>query len=127
MTGEQKKQQAEKLMVRIPFDNEMFDSRKSYEAYIDALLDDAENIALAEIYPFLADYEGIELPKKYYNWQIRAAYQLHSNDGLEGFKSYSENGLSWTRISDSALSTSLLNELVPRVGVPKRRDVEDVE
>ena len=38
--------------------------------------------------------------------------------GEEGYVSYSENGLSYTKQTD-LISKSLMNELIPRVGVPK--------
>lgn len=125
MTDEQNSQ-VKKLEIKIPYNENVYSNRGTYEAYLESLLEDAKNIALAEIYPFLDNYKGIELPSKYSNWQIRAAKQLHSNGALEGFKSYSENGLSYSKDNDSALSTALMNELVPRASAPKRSDSSDV-
>ena len=118
--------QVKKLEIKIPYNENVYSNRGTYEAYLESLLEDAKNIALAEIYPFLDNYEGIELPSKYSNWQIRAAKQLHSNGALEGFKSYSENGLSYSKDNDSALSTALMNELIPRASAPKRSGSSDV-
>lgn len=114
--------QVTKLESRIPYSDEKYLSRGNYAKYLKNLLEDAKNIALAEIYPFLDDYEGVELPKKYENWQIRAAHELHKNAGLEGFKAYSENGYSYSRDNDGAISTALMNELIPKASAPKRSE-----
>ena len=39
--------------------------------------------------------------------------------GASNIASYSENGLSWTKFK-SGLSQDLINELMPKVGTPKR-------
>lgn len=78
---------------------------------------DARNIALSTLYPY--DLEKNVLPKRVEeSWVVRCALELYEIMGQEGYKSYSENGLSWTKDSD-LISQSLMNELVPNVGVPK--------
>jgi hypothetical protein len=119
------KTQFEKLKVKIPYDEKVFGNEESYKLRLESLLEDALNIALGELYPFLDDYEGVELPKRYYNWQIRACVELYNQESNAGIKSYSENGLSWSKSNDGVLSNSLLSELVPRVGVPKRSESVD--
>ena len=116
------KNQLDKLKIKIPYNERIFKSNANYEALLSSLLDDALNIALATIYPFVEDYTELELPSKYLNWQIRAAVELYKNGDNQGYKSYSENGLSWTRTNDGALSDSLLEELIPKAGVPKRSE-----
>ena len=113
--------QITKLEIRIPYDENKFESREVYTAKLESLLDDAEGIALRELYPFLDDYEGVELPKGYYNWQLRAAVELYNNS-MSGVKAYSENGLSITKANDGPLSESLLSELVPKAKAPKRSE-----
>ena len=55
------------------------------------------------------------LPSKYENWQLRCCIELYNQIGNQGIKSYSENGLSWTR--DSAYITDdLKNEIESVVG-----------
>ena len=120
--ADEQNSQVKKLEIKIPYNQNVYTNRGTYEAYLNSLLEDAKNIALNEIYPFLDNYEGIELPSKYLNWQIRAAKELHANSGLAGFKSYSENGLSYSKDNDGPLSTTLMNELIPRASAPKRRD-----
>ena len=115
--------QLEKLKVKIPYDEDIFSSQEIYEIVLNGLLEDSKNIALADLYPFL-DWSEMELPTKYYNWQIRASYELYKYDQFMGIKSYSENGLSFSRDSDG-LSKSLMNELVPKAGIPKKKEEEN--
>ena len=77
---------------------------------------DAKYIALNTLYPF--HKEITELPDRYKNWQVRCAIELYNAIGEEGYLSYSENGLSYTKATD-LISKSLMNELIPRAGVPK--------
>ena len=77
---------------------------------------DAKYIALDTLYPY--HKEITELPERYLNWQVRCAIELYRIMGEEGYVSYSENGLSYTKQTD-LISKSLMNELIPRVGVPK--------
>lgn len=115
--------QLEKLKVKIPYDEDIFSSQEIYEDVLNGLLEDSKNIALADLYPFL-DWSEMELPTKYYNWQIRASYELYKYDQFMGIKSYSENGLSFSRDSDG-LSKSLMNELVSKAGIPKKKEEEN--
>lgn len=114
--------QLDKLKVKIPYKEKVFKSEENYRAVLTGLLEDTRNIALNTLYPFIDDFETVELPTKYYNWQIRACVELYKWGSNQGIKSYSENGLSWTKDSDGALSNALLDELVPKAGVPKRGD-----
>lgn len=115
--------QLEKLKVKIPYDEDIFSSQEIYEDVLNGLLEDSKNIALADLYPFL-DWSEMELPTKYYNWQIRASYELYKYDQFMGIKSYSENSLSFSRDSDG-LSKSLMNELVSKAGIPKKKEEEN--
>ena len=116
--------QVSKLKSRIPQDMTNIEDETVYNNIIDELLEDSKNIALSLIYPY-DDWSEIELPKKYYNWQIRAAIELYNLGDKAGYKSYSENGLSWSKQSD-LLSVGLLDEITSRVGVPKARDKKNV-
>ena len=94
-----------------------------YETYIKVLkrlLEDSKFIALSLRYPY-QDYSELELPKKYNNWQLRCCEEIYNQIGNVGIKSYSENGLSWTR--DSAyLSYELRGEIEPMAGYIKVSD-----
>lgn len=116
--------QLDKLKERIPYDEVIFGSEETYNKVLTNLLEDAKNIALEEIYPFQDFYE-LELPRKYLNWQIRAAVELYNLGDKNGIISYSENGLSWTKDTGS-LSKSLMGALTRQVGVPRSEDEEDV-
>lgn len=81
------------------------------------VLDDARHIALNTLFPF--DLEETELPERIEeDWVVRCAIELYNQIGQEGYTSYSENGLSWTKDS-SLVSYKLMSELTPKVGVPK--------
>lgn len=115
--------QLQKLEERIPQDD--FDSAtdEEYEGILKQLLEDSKNIALSNLYPFM-DWSEKELPIKFNNWQLRACVEIYNFLGKEGIKSYSENGLSISRLSDG-LSKDLLEEIIPNVGyiTPKTTEV----
>ena len=118
------KTQLERLKERILYDADVYDSEESYEAYLTTLLDDAESIALNHLYPFLVKRPA--LPERYKTWQLRACMEINDMAGFRGLKSYSENGLSFTKATDSMLSLALLSELIPYAGVPEKAE-ETVE
>lgn len=110
--------QLEKLQRRIKYNSDIWAKKPDYDAALKDLLEDSMYIGLSILYPF-EDFSEKKFPKKYYNWQIRCCVELYSLAGRENLASYSENGLAWTMFK-SGLSVDLLNELTPRVGVPKR-------
>lgn len=116
--------QLKNLKTRIPYEEDIFGKYTSYENILKNLLEDAKNIALAELYPF-QDYYELELPKKYLNWQIRAAIELYNLGDKNGIISYSENGLSWTK-ENGSLSKSLMSEITRKIGVPRKEEDLDV-
>lgn len=109
--------QLDKLKVRIPYDEDEHGSNEDYEKYLESLLEDTEDIALNHLYPFLTEFP--ELPPKYYGWQLRACMELNDTYGFNGFKKYSENGLSFEKATDGMLAVSIINELVPYAGSPE--------
>lgn len=115
--------QLNKLKARIRYNPDKFEDETVYEQILLDLLDDAKNIALSNIYPF-ENWDKYDLPKKYYNWQIRACIELFNLAGRANISTYSENGLSWSFFSDG-LSKSLMAELIPHVGTPKIQDEEE--
>lgn len=118
---EQEKSQKDKLMERLPYTLDEFGSNEEYEKIIDQLLEDSKNIALSDLYPF-EDWSEKELPKKLYNWQIRACIEISNFLGKEGLISYSENGLSYSRLRDG-MSSDLQNEIMPNAGYIKRNTI----
>lgn len=80
-------------------------------------LDDAKSIALYTLYPF---DEYAELPDTWRMgmWLARCAIELYNKKDSANVQSYSENGISVSYLS-GLISKTLLNELIPKAGVPK--------
>ena len=110
----------ERLEKRIPYNEQMFGNKKNYELILEDIVLNARYIALSIIFPF-DDYSAKELPKKYINWQYRCCIELYNLADKQGFTTYSENGLSWGKLTDG-LSLQLTTELTSRVGIPKEED-----
>jgi hypothetical protein len=124
-SAEQEITQSDLLKERIPYEKDIFDSQSIYDKVIERLLDDAKADALSLRFPY-KDTTDMELPKRYYNWQLRCAEELYNLIGSVNIKSYSENGLNWTR--DTAnLSTFLVNKIEPMVGWIEEDENEDSE
>ena len=102
------------LKERLPFDETIYGNMVTYEKFIERLLEDSKYIALSLRYPY-QDYSNVELPSKFKNWQLRCCEELYNQIGNQGIKSYSENGLSWTRDS-GYISNELRGEIEPIVG-----------
>ena len=113
------------LKERIEFDENIFTDNDTYEKVLNRLLEDSKYIALSLRFPY-QDYSKIELPKKYNNWLIRCCEELYNSIGTQGIKSYSENGLSWTRDS-GYVSYELRGEIEPLVGyiIESEEDIND--
>lgn len=122
MDEENKEAQLEILERRIKYDEDIFGNKNNYEQVLLDLLDDSMNIGLSILFPF-EDFSKKTFPTRYYNWQIRTCVELYNMAGKTDIASYSENGLSWTKFK-SGLSQDLLNELISKVGTPKRKNVE---
>ena len=108
-----------KLMKKIKYDKDIYGEMSNFEMVIEDLIDASKHIALSLKYPFLEEYSNLEVPSKYKNWQYRCCLELFKLAGKEGIISYSENGLSWQKLTDG-LPQTLVDEIIPRVGVPKR-------
>ena len=119
--------QLDLLKERIEFDEDIFTDNETYEKVLNRLLDDSKFIALSLRFPY-KDYSELELPKQYKNWQLRCCEEIYNGIGTEGIKSYSENGLSWTRDS-GYISYELRGEIEPLVGyiLDDESDDEDEE
>ena len=83
-------------------------------------LDDAEIVALNTLYPYDLTKTTIDAEnnKRLANWQARCAIELYNKMDSTNVQSYSENGLSVTYLT-GLISSELLNELVPKAGIPK--------
>lgn len=120
----EKTTQLELLKLRIPFDQDIFGTNGTYEQVLKNLLDDSKHIALSIRYPF-DDYTSIDLPKRYFNWQLRCSVEIYQGIGKENIKSYAENGIQWTRDAGN-ISNDLLDEIMPTVGVIKKEVENDI-
>lgn len=118
MESEYVNKQLELLKERLPYDKDIFETNLEYEKVLSNLLEDSKYIALSLRFPFEEDYSNIPLPSKYYNWQLRCSKELYDAIGIGNFKSYSENGISWTRDS-SNISSDLKSEIISKVGYIK--------
>lgn len=116
--------QLDLLKERIEYDEDIFTDNETYEKVLNRLLEDSKYVALSLRFPY-KDYSTLELPTKYNNWQLRCCEEIYNSIGTEGIKSYSENGLSWTRDS-GYISYELRDEIQPMVGVIES-DEEDEE
>lgn len=98
-------EQLEKLKIRINDKNEIL---------LNELLESAKNIIMQKRYLF-SDHPD-KLENRYKDLQIRIAVDLYNKLGAEGEISHSENGVSRTYGAEN-VSTDLLKEIVPKVGV----------
>lgn len=115
--------QLDLLKERIEFDENIFTDNETYTKVLNRLLEDSKYIALSLRYPY-KDYSNIELPIKYNNWQLRCCEEIYNSIGTQGIKSYSENGLSWTRDS-GYISYELRGEIEPLVGYIEDGDEDE--
>lgn len=102
------------IRMRLEILNDINDD--SLDDIFNEKLDDAKWIALNTLYPFRDDID--ELPFKYENWQVRCAIELYGVMGQEGYITYSENGLSYTKAS-GLISKDLMSELTPHADIPR--------
>lgn len=113
----------ERLQSRIPYNELIFGNKENYELIFEDIVLNARYIALSTVFPF-EDYSTKELPKKYINWQYRCCIELYNLADKQGFITYSENGLSWGKLTDG-LSLQLITELTSKVGIPKKEEIEE--
>ena len=106
--------QLDLLRNRIEYDKNIFGDLGTYTKVLNRLLEDSKYVGLSIRFPY-KDFSNMELPNKYKNWQLRCCQEIYNGIGTEGIKSYSENGLSWTRDS-GYISYELRNEIEPMVG-----------
>lgn len=118
---ESEKTQLDLLKERIAFEQTIFTDNETYEKVLNNLLEDSKHVALSLRYPY-QDYSNLELPSRYNNWQLRCCEEIYNQIGTIGIKSYSENGLNWTRDS-SYISYELRNEIEPMIGYIRMEEV----
>lgn len=89
----------------------------SKDELFEMMLDNAKSIALDTLFPF---DPSAELPNTWRMdmWLVRCAIELYNRKDSDNVQSYSENGISVSYWSGK-VSKSLLDELIPKAGVPK--------
>ena len=115
--------QLELLKNRIEYEENIFGDMQTYDEVLNRLLEDSKFVGLSIRFPY-KDYSNMELPSKYKNWQLRCCEEIYNGIGTQGIKSYSENGLSWTRDS-GYISYELRNEIESTVGYIEEEVEED--
>lgn len=118
MNKEELKAQLKELKKRIPYDIAIHETIVNYEQILTDLLDDTKFICLSLLFPF-EDYSDYDMPRMYYNWQLRACVELYNLADKISVKDYAENGISWSRLKDG-LSLSLVQEITSWVGIPEK-------
>lgn len=113
---EQKNTLLTKFKNLVPEDPIFFDSTEEYETAMEYMIDCSIEILMNTLYPF-EDWSDYNIPKSKYNWVIRCAVELYNMADRAGYKSYSENGLSWSKDTDG-LSKSLMSDLISHIGTP---------
>lgn len=81
-------------------------------------LNDAKIVALNALYPYNNEIDILPNNVRLKNWQVRCAIELYNAMERVGVQTYSENGLSVSFLS-SLVSSSLMNEIIPKAGVPR--------
>ena len=107
-----------RLEKRIPYNSDLFGERATYDLILEDLVINARNIGLSRVFPFY-DYSKKTLPARYADWQYRCAIELYNLSDKTGFITYSENGLSWGKITDG-VSKQLLEEITSKAGIPNK-------
>ena len=93
------------------------DDKTMDELFKQKLLD-AKNIALYTLYPYDPTKEELPNTWRMRFWQVRCAIELYKKKDSANVQSYSENGISVSYLS-GLISKTLLDELVPKAGVPR--------
>lgn len=117
--------QLELLKNRIEYDTNIFGDIGTYTKVLNRLLEDSKYVGLSIRFPY-KDFSNMELPSKYNNWQLRCCEEIYNGIGTQGIKSYSENGLSWTRDS-GYISHELRSEIESMVGYIVEEEETDVQ
>lgn len=78
------------------------------------ILDSAKAVIISRRFPYGTDI--LDVPIEYSDLQIRIAIEIYNRIGAEGELSHSENGIS-RNYQSANISQSLLNEIIPKVGV----------
>lgn len=116
--------QLPKLEKKIPYDEDIFSSKREWQDVLNDLLEDSKSILLETLYPF-NDFvlDETPIPNSKYNWQLRCCVELYNLADKAGIVNYSENGINWSKLADG-LSNGLMNKITSNACAPKSRNEE---
>lgn len=117
MTIEELDIQLPALKVKIPYDEDIFETTEIWTAILTDILNESKSIYMETKYPY-EDFSGYLLPTRYYNWQLRCSVELYNLADKTGLTNYTENGIAWSKLSDG-LSNELMWKINSKVGIPK--------
>ena len=115
---EMEEQVLDRLQKRIPYDEILFGSKENYNMIFEDIVINARDLGLSRVYPFY-DYSTKQLPNKYAQWLYKCSLEIYNLADKTGFVTYSENGLSWGKITDG-VSKQLLEEITSKAGIPSK-------
>lgn len=90
----------------------MMDGDGSDEDFLKIYLEIAAQKILNRMYPFITDYEGLEVPDRYVMIQLNIAVYLIYKRGAEGEIQHIENGIH-RNYGSSDIPDSLLKDVYP--------------
>ena len=92
------------------------DDETENPAILDIYLDLAGDKILNRMYPFLTDYEGVEVPDRYAMIQLNVATYLMNKRGAEGQVQHIENGVH-RNYGSADVPDDMLKDIVPMAAV----------
>ena len=82
------------------------------EAVLELYLDLAGQKILNRMYPYVTDYEGLEVPDRYVAIQLKIAHYMLNKRGAEGEIQHIENGIH-RNYGSADIPDGMLAEIVP--------------
>lgn len=113
----------DRLQKRIPYSEKLFGTKLNYDMILEDIVLSARDLGLSRVYPFY-DYSTKTLPNKYAQWLYKCCIELYNLADKTGFITYSENGLSFGKLTDG-VSRQLLEEIMSKPGVPNKVKEDD--
>lgn len=93
--------------------------RKEDSAVLSVYLNMAKAKILGRLYPYRENWDDLDVPDKYVMLQLKIAAYLMNKRGAEGQIQHIENGVH-RNYGDADVPESMLSDLAPFVGIPRR-------
>ena len=90
----------------------MLDDSDTDRGILEVYLDLAGQKILNRMYPFIEDYEGLEVPDRYVMIQLNIAVYMINKRGAEGEIQHIENGIH-RNYGSADIPDTMLNDVVP--------------